>query len=322
LQIFNSAYQTEFTCFADCNATVSFAAPEAGTYFVFARYYEANYTLICENNQTITVTQGGNGCTDADGDGYCEADDCDDNNATIPATPGTACDDGDATTISDEIQADGCTCEGTPVSPGDPNCEIDISITTDVQGITVDGLDGAPVTSLQVFNAFYQTEFSCFADCNATEFVAVSAGTYFVYAKYYDAAYNLICEKIETVVVGTASIGQVPNGLSESEIIAQIQYLEKEQATEVTEIIEKGDISIYPNPAVQLAHLEVSDFAGQRGTIIIYDVLGKLIQQQDYDELPSEAINLNLSEYRSGVYHIAVAVEGRRLMTKKLVIQN
>ena len=50
---------------------------------------------------------------DADGDGICAADDCDDTDASVPATPGTTCDDGDATTVNDVYLADGCTCEGT-----------------------------------------------------------------------------------------------------------------------------------------------------------------------------------------------------------------
>lgn len=49
---------------------------------------------------------------DADNDNVCAAYDCDDNNASLPATPGTACDDGNPATSNDQIQADGCTCAG------------------------------------------------------------------------------------------------------------------------------------------------------------------------------------------------------------------
>ena len=52
---------------------------------------------------------------DADGDGVCADDDCDDNDASVGAsqTAGTSCNDGDANTTGDVIQADGCTCAGT-----------------------------------------------------------------------------------------------------------------------------------------------------------------------------------------------------------------
>lgn len=53
------------------------------------------------------------GCpTDADLDGICANEDCDDNDSSVPAAPGTACDDGNANTTNDQILADGCTCAG------------------------------------------------------------------------------------------------------------------------------------------------------------------------------------------------------------------
>lgn len=59
-------------------------------------------------------------CTDADNDGVCVAEDCDDTDANIGAkqTAGTACDDGNANTNNDQIAADGCTCAGTPIDGG------------------------------------------------------------------------------------------------------------------------------------------------------------------------------------------------------------
>ena len=54
--------------------------------------------------------QGMTPCTDADEDGVCEADDCDDSNPNLPAIPNTPCDDGDEATLNDVYLADGCTC--------------------------------------------------------------------------------------------------------------------------------------------------------------------------------------------------------------------
>ena len=66
---------------------------------------------------TITVLTS---CLDADSDGICAADDCDDNDSNLPALEGSSCDDGNPGTQNDVILADGCTCEGTP--SGDPDC--------------------------------------------------------------------------------------------------------------------------------------------------------------------------------------------------------
>lgn len=51
-------------------------------------------------------------CTDTDQDGYCQADDCDDNNPNIPAASGSSCNDDNPNTRNDIIQLDGCTCLG------------------------------------------------------------------------------------------------------------------------------------------------------------------------------------------------------------------
>ncbi len=55
----------------------------------------------------------GGECTDLDNDGVCADQDCNDNNADLPASPGTSCDDANANTTNDVILADGCTCKGT-----------------------------------------------------------------------------------------------------------------------------------------------------------------------------------------------------------------
>ncbi|MCF8243583.1 MAG: multicopper oxidase domain-containing protein [Saprospiraceae bacterium] len=140
------------------------------------------------------AAQGG----DSDGDGVCNNQDCAPNNASLPATPGTACNDGNPNTSNDSIQSDGCTCAGTPSGP---NCTTDINITTGNGTILVTGLGAAPVSSLQVFSSTWQPIYSCFANCGASQTVPVPAGNYYVYAKYYTAGYQLICEKQLTVTV-------------------------------------------------------------------------------------------------------------------------
>ncbi|MCB0519531.1 MAG: hypothetical protein KDD27_11350 [Saprospiraceae bacterium] len=196
LQIFSSTWQPIFNCFANCGASQMVTVP-AGTYYVYAKYYTAGYSLICEKQATVTV---GGSCPDADNDGTCDANDCQPNNPAYPATPGTPCNDGNPNTANDVVQADGCSCAGTP--SGTPDCVNGIGITAGNGTINVTGLDGAPVSSLQVFSATWQPIFNCFANCGASQSIPVPAGTYYVYAKYYTAGYSLICEKQLTITVG------------------------------------------------------------------------------------------------------------------------
>ncbi len=71
---------------------------------------------------------GSTGCAvDADNDGTCAPEDCNDYNASIPTTPGTACNDNNSNTTNDIIQSDGCTCSGTNMRPPTNTCAIGFS---------------------------------------------------------------------------------------------------------------------------------------------------------------------------------------------------
>ncbi len=62
-------------------------------------------------------------CTDHDNDGFCESEDCDDENPNLPALPGSPCDDGDDSTDNDTIAEDGCTCIGIIIPSDGEYCE-------------------------------------------------------------------------------------------------------------------------------------------------------------------------------------------------------
>ncbi|MFK8055845.1 MAG: lamin tail domain-containing protein [Saprospiraceae bacterium] len=120
IQIFTSDWDRAFRCSSDCEAQTQIVPLPDDTYRVKISLYDENYNEICRINENYTVTNSGGPCSnaggDADGDGVCATDDCDDNNPNVPATPGTSCDDGDSNTSSDVILADGCSCAGTPIT--------------------------------------------------------------------------------------------------------------------------------------------------------------------------------------------------------------
>ncbi|MBK8567868.1 MAG: T9SS type A sorting domain-containing protein [Saprospiraceae bacterium] len=82
-----------------------------------------------------------------------------------------------------------------------PNCS-NIGIAASIGKITVTGLNGAPVSSVQIFNSSWQQLHNCFANCQSPSAdFAVPAGSYYVYVKYYTASYTLVCEVNQTVNV-------------------------------------------------------------------------------------------------------------------------
>ena len=204
VQVFNSSWQTEYQCGGNCDETEVINVPE-GTYYVYAKLFTANWQLICQVNETLDCG-GGSPCDnaggDSDNDGTCDDEDCQPNNPSYPATPGSACDDGDANTINDVVTSDGCGCEGTLIQTGD--CD-DISISCNNGTITVTGLNGAPVSQVQVFNSSWQTEYQCGGNCDGTEVINVPEGTYYVYAKLFTANWQLICHVNETLDCGGGS---------------------------------------------------------------------------------------------------------------------
>ncbi len=195
---FNVAYECNGWSTA-CNETEVIDMLTPGKYFLQVQTYDASWTNICELFEEFTIEGGGNP-NDVDGDGVDAADDCDDNDPSVPTTVGSSCDDNNAATENDVILADGCSCEGTPIVV--LTCDVDV--TTDGSEIVVTGLT-APIVSTKVIDTDWNYVYECgtmTTACNETEVITgLPAGTYFVSVQTYDAAWNTICnEWIEVVI--------------------------------------------------------------------------------------------------------------------------
>ncbi|MFK7934017.1 MAG: GEVED domain-containing protein [Saprospiraceae bacterium] len=134
---------------------------------------------------------------DSDNDGVCDNDDCEPNNPNLPTTPGTACNDGNSNTINDVIQADGCTCAGTP-DAGDPCSQI--MITGGAGQITVGGLN-TPIAIVKVFDSRWQEVAGCSTNCSPTETYNLPTGTYYVTVKLFNSSWQELCDEKEYVEV-------------------------------------------------------------------------------------------------------------------------
>jgi len=67
---------------------------------------------ILRGHLALNLTDCNAACSDSDGDGICDDQDCAPYDKNIPAEPGTACDDSDEETVNDIILEDGCSCLG------------------------------------------------------------------------------------------------------------------------------------------------------------------------------------------------------------------
>ncbi|MFK7807845.1 MAG: CotH kinase family protein [Saprospiraceae bacterium] len=198
IKLFSPSYSTIINC-VDCAVPQVATGLAAGTYYVDVQLYTANWQSICTLTDEVEVG-GTAGCpVDADNDGVCAADDCDDNNAAVPATPGTPCNDGNSNTTDDVIQSDQCTCAGIP-SNNSTDCD-DIVITTTSSSISIGNINTGHYI-IKLFSPTWSTIINC-VDCAIPQIATgLAEGTYRVDVQLYTAGWQSICNFTEDVEVG------------------------------------------------------------------------------------------------------------------------
>ena len=80
-----------------------------------------------------------------------------------------------------------------------------------------------------------------------------------------------------------------------------------------------GNFLLYPNPATDLVQVSLNTNSGNIESIVIFDVLGKVVKK--VDAVNSNQTNIDASELSSGVYMVEVATDNKLKQVKKLVIK-
>jgi len=78
--------------------------------------------------------------------------------------------------------------------------------------------------------------------------------------------------------------------------------------------------SFYPNPAQNDLFINLKDYEGQQGTIRLVDHIGQVIQQLEFDQLPSADIQMNLNSLKDGIHYLNIVVDNKETITEKVVI--
>lgn len=78
--------------------------------------------------------------------------------------------------------------------------------------------------------------------------------------------------------------------------------------------------NLFPNPANSRLFVYCEKLVGKTGTISIYNSQGVQVMQHSYDAVPDGILTFDVSEFRDGLYLVSVKGEGRREITKRLVI--
>ena len=416
VQIYNASWTTIFSCFDDCDNPQIVDQLEEGTYYVKVTLWNSNWQEICEVNEYVEVMDGcvaGQACddgdpctigetydincncngglpaTDNDNDGYCAAIDCNDNDPSIPTVPGTLCDDGNGNTVNDVIQADGCTCLGTPIGGG--ACIATYSTmnnTVIVTGVT------ATNVSIKLFETNgWGTVFECFNNCTDPTVISnLITGTYYLRIQTWDDSWQEICDISEYVNVGGGSgleveedkehlfflaskneravhlnwvvtnsedrtdhfvIERSPdgvnfNGIEEIESLynrdgifnyntndhqpffgsnyyrLKLVYYDGSHSYSNVKRVEIAthweDFSIFPNPASTSIMINMAKYDGLSGQLTLVDQLGQTRKTMALDKITKKPVKLVVDDMPAGLYFVYLKVEGRKAVSKKLMV--
>ena len=84
--------------------------------------------------------------------------------------------------------------------------------------------------------------------------------------------------------------------------------------------IDLNAISFFPNPAEDALYIDLDEYAGKTGHLIISNQFGQVMEEIDLDEIPADLIQVNLATYTNGVYIIRTKVNNSKYVAKKLVV--
>jgi hypothetical protein len=103
-----------------------------------------------------------------------------------------------------------------------------------------------------------------------------------------------------------------------------VTFLDGTRQTSDIQIVELNDIEdfgLYPNPASSFTNVNLETMVGEKNvTIRVTDWMGRTVEEIQIDEVIEPDYRLELKEYRTGQYAVSVIAEGKRPVTKKLII--
>ena len=81
-----------------------------------------------------------------------------------------------------------------------------------------------------------------------------------------------------------------------------------------------SELSIFPNPATDEVFVNLSEYAGETGTITIYNNLGKVVTSKKVDEITTSLVNIQVPENNFGVHIVSIKIGNKKIISKKLMI--
>ncbi len=179
---------------------------------------------------------------------------------------------------------------------GNANCDA-VNVSSTNGGIEITGLN-ASFTTIKIFdiNASWQIVGSCAGnDCSVSEVFNVSPGNYNVEVVFYQGPWaNEVCRRLIPINVEQRSLTRN----SDLAINARL----------------------FPNPVLDNLFIDLKDYADQPAILQLVDISGKAIKQWEFNQLPSDLVQLELNDIANGWYFLNIKVPHKKPLTKKVVV--
>ncbi|MEM1322250.1 MAG: lectin-like protein [Bacteroidota bacterium] len=78
--------------------------------------------------------------------------------------------------------------------------------------------------------------------------------------------------------------------------------------------------SVFPNPATEEVFVNLKKYIGMPAQIQIYNGLGQLMDEKQFDQLETAITGFSVGDYQAGVYALTVQIEGRKRITRLFVV--
>lgn len=79
--------------------------------------------------------------------------------------------------------------------------------------------------------------------------------------------------------------------------------------------------AVYPNPAQEAIFVNLKQYIGSKGQLMLTNQFGQQVQQIDLATIEQEKVMLNISNVKNGVYYLNIQVDGYRVLTERVLVQ-
>ena len=163
------------------------------------------------------------------------------------------------------------------------------------------------INQIQIFDSTFTQLEQC-SNCGPSRSYSMPAGRYIVIVKMYTDNFVQICQKLAII--------NISGLVADTEAI----YSRDVSNTSLETNNLSNSIKVYPNPVSDELMIDLDSYSGKSGLIQLYNQVGQLTQTLKVEEIGISPVRLQVGQQPSGLYHVMIFAEGKRVKVEKIVI--